>query len=45
MKKKQEEEATEKKKIIEARIPKLDIDGLGQGWYKLLQRQMILAEV
>lgn len=35
MKKKQEEEAAEKKRIVESRIPKLEIDGLNQGTWIL----------
>ena len=31
LKRKQEEEAAEKRKIIDARVPKLTIEGMGQG--------------
>lgn len=33
LKKQQQKEAEEKQRFIEARVPKLDISGLGQGTY------------
>lgn len=34
LKKQQQKEAEEKQRFIEARVPKLDISGLGQGTYR-----------
>ena len=40
LKKQQEAEAVEKRRIIEQRVPKLDLEGMGEGKHKIACRKL-----